>query len=951
MTPILKQAARHYFAVGDMEHTCFIFPNRRARSFFSKYLGEEVALKRTVMAAPLMTTMNDFFYHVQGASSTDKVSLLLELYDQYKALNPKAESLDDFIFWGDVILSDFDDVDKYLVNPGHLFTNVAEFKGIQDTYSYLTDTQRAAIERFLEHFHGDGHLTVDIDSDSDYKARFLKIWDILLPLYRNFGAALVAKGCNYEGQVYRALASRLDGESVADILSVSYPEIRKFVFIGLNALNECEKKVMTKMRDARLAEFCWDWTSPEIRAEQNRSSFFLADNVARFPQAFELDPDGLTRPEINVLSVPSSVGQAKQIPSILKQFSMPGGVPGIETAIVLPDENLLLPVLNTIPAEIGELNVTMGYPMGGSEFWNLMNDVAGMQMHMRARDGGWMFYHKQVWAIFSNSIVKSVLSERGREIVQNVKKSVKYYIPMEDLSGDAVLDLIFRPAVEDPAAADASQTRRIEQYQASLISGIAPMIAAVPEMALELDFAKVYHMAVRRLSRYELPVLPSTYFRLLGQLVGTSSVPFLGEPLKGLQIMGPLETRALDFDNVIILSCNEGVFPRKSVSSSFVPPELRKGFGLPTYEYQDSVWAYYFYRLIQRAANVWLLMDSRTEGVRSGEESRYVKQLEMDFGFKVNRYVVSAPIARSSDNEYVVKTQEHIDTLKDWHLSASSLQNYLSCPAKFYYGSVCRLSDEKDVVESLDAGMLGSVFHKMMENLYKNRRTVTRAYVRDVLSHIDWIREQVGGLIMAELHSFEIVGRNIIFQDVVCKYVVKALERDLELMDTYGVDSFRIFGTELPRETFIDGYKVVGVIDRLDSFRPGETRIVDYKTGKVTDADFIITEDNAEAVVASLFGDDNQNRPKIALQLYIYDLFVSGDKAYANTQIVNSIYQTSRLFVNPVENVSLNGKFCALMAKSLSGLLAEISDVSTPWTRTKDTRTCEFCDFKMICGR
>lgn len=952
MTPFLKQTANHYFQTGNLEHACFIFPNRRARSFFSKYLGEEVARQRIVITAPVMTTMNDFFYHIQDASPTDKVNLLLELYNQYKALNPKAESLDDFMFWGDVILSDFDDVDKYLVNPEHLFANVAEFKGMQDSFSYLTDNQREAIDRFLAHFRGDGKLTVNIDEEGDYKARFLKIWDILLPLYRNFGASLSAKGCSYEGQVYRALASRLDTDSIADILSAAYPKVEKFVFVGLNALNECEKKVMSKMRDAKVAEFCWDWSTPEIRASRNRSSFFLSENVACFPQAFKLDAEGLPRPEVNVLSVPSSVGQAKQIPAVLDKFRKEGCVPGIETAIVLPDENLLIPVLNTIPADISQFNVTMGYPMGGSEFWNLMNDVAAMQMHLRSHGGKWMVYHKQVRAILSNSIMKSILSDKARDVLKSAMSSGRCYIPLTDLSGDTVLDLVFSPAVKDPSSTDSAQIAGIGEYLAALVIGLAPLIGAVPDMTLELDFAKVYHTAITRLTRYGLPVLPATYFRLLNQMVGTASVPFHGEPLNGLQIMGPLETRALDFDNLVILGCNEGVFPRKSVSSSFIPPELRKGFGLPTYEYQDSVWAYYFYRLVQRATNVWLIMDSRSEGTRSGEESRYIKQLELDFGFEVNRYVVSVPIEPSKGDEAIPKTAEHVDALKKWHLSASALQNYLNCPAQFYFRSVLRLKDEGEAEDSLDAGTLGNVFHKMMENIFKPFTVVKKEDLAGILKDDKAIRSQVERLIMDELHTFEIAGRNIIFRDIICKYVRKVLESDIKLLDTGGLTEFEILGVERPMEMMVDGYKFVGKLDRIDRFFPGETRVVDYKTGRVTDEDFIIDGANAEKVVDALFGKDNAKRPKIAIQLYLYDRFVSCSKEFAGTDIVNTIYQPSRLFVRDVENISLNERFCDLMKERLSTLLEEISNTSEPWRKTNDTEhTCKYCDFKMICGR
>ena len=952
MTPFLKQVARHYYALGNVEQLCFIFPNRRAKSFFSKYLGEEVAASGHPCVAPSMTTMNDFFYLVQGVGGADRVSLLLELYNCYRDLNPKAEPLDDFIFWGDVLLADFDDVDKYLVNPDHLFTNIADFKGLQDAYSYLSETQLDAINRFVDHFRGGGELTVDLGSEKDYKARFLRIWDILLPLYHNFGAALSAKGLNYEGQVYRALAGRLSDESVKDILSEAMPGVGHYVFVGLNALNECEKRVMSKMRDAGIADFCWDWSSPEIRNEHNRSSLFLSDNTAMFPQAFKLDPEGLHKPSVNVLSVPSSIGQAKQIPAILDSLRRDGGVPGIDTAIVLPDENLLIPVLNTIPADISQFNVTMGYPMGGSEFWNLMNDVAAMQMHLRSHGGKWMVYHKQVRAILSNSIMKSILSDKARDVLKSAMSSGRCYIPLTDLSGDTVLDLVFSPAVKDPSSTDSAQIAGIGGYLAALVIGLAPLIGAVPDMTLELDFAKVYHTAITRLTRYGLPVLPATYFRLLNQMVGTASVPFHGEPLNGLQIMGPLETRALDFDNLVILGCNEGVFPRKSVSSSFIPPELRKGFGLPTYEYQDSVWAYYFYRLVQRATNVWLIMDSRSEGTRSGEESRYIKQLELDFGFEVNRYVVSVPIEPSKGDEAIPKTAEHVDALKKWHLSASALQNYLNCPAQFYFRSVLRLKDEGEAEDSLDAGTLGNVFHKMMENIFKPFTVVKKEDLAGILKDDKAIRSQVERLIMDELHTFEIAGRNIIFRDIICKYVRKVLESDIKLLDTGGLTEFEILGVERPMDMMVDGYKFVGKLDRIDRFFPGETRVVDYKTGRVTDEDFIIDGANAEKVVDALFGKDNAKRPKIAIQLYLYDRFVSCSKEFAGTDIVNTIYQPSRLFVRDVENISLNERFCDLMKERLSTLLEEISNTSEPWRKTNDTEhTCKYCDFKMICGR
>ena len=941
MTPFLEQVARHYFAAGEVEDLCFIFPNRRALAFFRKYMGACVAQRKQAMRVPALYTMNDFFYRLADARQTDQVHLLLELYDCYKPLyerdgGPEAEPLDDFIFWGGVLLSDFADVDKYLVDPEKLFTNIADFRNIQDSFEYLDETQEAALRQFLKHFHTGG----------EYKEAFRRIWNLLLPLYRDFHARLREKGMATEGQVYRALAERLQDTPAADLMAERFPGVRKFVFVGLNALNECEKLLMRRLHKARLAEFCWDFSSAWIRDPHNKSAKFLTENVSDFPPAFTPDPEGLGTPEINVLSVPSGVGQAKQIPALLDRL----GAGGIETAVVLPDESLLIPVLNSLPERIGEVNVTMGYPMSGSALSALMDDVAALQMHLREKDGQWYFYHRQVWSIFSNSLFKTVTGEAGSEKAAAVRKDARYYIPQSELNGLPLFDLIFRPVVRDPGVAGAEVVRALEDYQQELLGELGARLRDVPGMSLEQDFAREYYLAVGRLRTCALSVLPATYFRLLGKLLGTAAVPFRGEPLKGLQIMGPLETRALDFEKLIVLSCNEGMFPRRSVASSFVPAELRKGFGLPTYEYQDAVWAYYFYRMIQRAGQVWLLFDSRTEGVRGGEESRYIKQLELHFGARIRRYTLRADISGGQpEATEIPKTAEHLETIRNKNLSASALQDYLACPAKFYYRAVCGLKEQEEVSETLEANDFGNVFHETMQALYR-RPEISREDLRALLEGTR-IKDTVRERMLATLHSFEVSGRNIIFEDQICHYVRKVVQRDLELLAAAGCDSFRIFGLELERKTEIDGFRFIGYIDRLDSFRPGEVRVVDYKTGKVTDEDFLINNDNAEEVVEKLFGDDNAKRPKIALQLYLYDRFVAGDAALKGSRIVNSIYQPTRLFVKEVESVAVGGRFLTLMEERLHGLLAELADPAVPFRRTEDAKTCQWCDFKNICGR
>ena len=970
MTPFLKQVADHYYNEGKIEDKCFVFPNRRSMVWFRKHLCS--AVKDVPLLAPQMLTINDFFSKVSGVPASDRVRLLLELYDSYKALNPKAESLDEFIFWGDVILADFNDVDKYLVDPKQLFANVADFKALQDTFEYLTDTQREAIKGFLSHFNDQsGKLTVDLGTDDpDVKGRFLQIWNILYPLYVNYNKSLADKGMAYEGMVYRSLAERLKSSSVEDVFQDIFHEGTTFVFVGLNALNECEKTLLRKLRDAGKAEFCWDWSGDMIKDPQNRSSFFMADNVLEFPQAARWDPEGVECPEINVISVASSAGQAKRLPDILCQRT---GAPE-ECAVVLPDEGLLKSVLNSIPEEIHDINVTMGLPMSGSLFYTMMADISAIQMHAVRRKDTWLFYHKQVWDLFSSEIFRKAADEKTMEVVAKVKENARYYIPKEELTGTLLMDVIFRPVIMDPKMASTVQIASFAQYQKDVIEVIAPAIADDTSLALELEYAKEYYKCINVLFEIRPEVLPMTYLRLLGQLLSSVSVPFRGEPLKGLQIMGPLETRALDFKDLVIMSANEGVFPRRSVSSSFIPPELRKGFGMPTYEYQDAVWAYYFYRMISRAEKVWMLVDSRTEGLKSGEESRYIKQLEYHFGVPLKRSVVKFGSMKTASLPDIVKTEEDVARIKDTVLSATTLQNYLACPAKFYYGTVKGLEAEEEVAESLDYGMFGTVYHDTMRALYTSEeamgpefmfndreprgglkgealKDVSQSYIEGWLSRKGDIKAKVKALIMMQLNTIEVSGRNLVVADVIVRYIIKTLQRDLELLKKEGRDSFEILGREIRVAGEFCGQRFKGFIDRLDSFKDEQARVVDYKTGKVLEDDENIHDGNAEEIAEKIFNPDMKNWPKIALQFYIYDMLVQSRPEVRGREICNCVYSTAHLFKEPPVTVPMNRKFYEAVSAKLEAMLAQMYDTSVPFRRTDDEKTCSYCDFRMICGR
>lgn len=960
MIPFLQQTAQFYFNTEQaLDKFCFVFPTRRSIVFFRRFLCAQIKERggQTPVPAPMMLTVNEFFHKAVKMKAADRITLLLELYECYKDLNPKAEPLDEFIFWGDIILADFNDIDKYLIDPGQLYTNVSDLKSIEDTFEYLTENQRKAIESFIGHFKvQDRKITVGTGTSRDAKEDFKLIWNIMHPLYVSFNERLKEKGLAYEGMVYRSLAEQIDSRPVTDVLIQGFGEAgpRKFVFAGLNALNECEKKTLRKMRDASLAEFCWDWSGEMIRDSLNKASLFMRENIKEFKPSFIPDPEGVGYPEINIISVPSATGQAKQLPEILARHD--------DCAIVLPDESMLIPVLNSIPPQIEDINVTMGYPISSSALYALMDDLAVMQIHIRNTNGKISFYHKNVSAVLGSTIIRHIMDDEAVALSKKIKSESRYYVQEESFQGVPLFEMLFRDASEDFAS-----------YQQEVISYIAPKLSDDPQMALEMQFAKEYYMCVSRLKAMNLSIRLVTYVRLLQQLLSPVNVPFRGEPLKGLQIMGPLEIRALDFRNLIILSANENVFPRHSASSSFIPPELRKGFGLPTYEYQDAMWAYYFYRMISRAENVWLMYDSRTEGLNTGEESRYIKQLRYHFGRPLKEYAVSSDIKSPEQKDSIAKTPEHIQKAMQMTYSASALNNYIACPMLFYYSSIERLRVDDEISESLDASKIGTIWHDTMRALLFSEEAmlsdddvpalissgkvpqgkVTREYLKSWLNREDEIKKKVRSQICRWLRTDEVKGRNLIIENVIVRYVRQAIVRDIELLDSRGRGYFDIFGLERVFNSEIHGFRFTGTIDRLDSLEPGCVRVVDYKSGKDSSKVLKVTDKSVASRFNLAFSEKNKDhkKGKAVFQFFLYDRLLRNESDFSSLHIQNSMYAVKEIFKEELEANDLHEELYSQIDERLKALMEEIINPEIPFRMTSDKEHCKYCDFKTICGR
>lgn len=943
MKEFLREVARTFVAAAgdDLRHYCFVFPNRRSSLFFRKYLGQ--ASGKPVFS-PAMITINDLFSQLSGLRTIDKTSLLYRLYLVYsKHISSFTESFDEFIYWGDMVLNDFDDIDKYLVDARRLFTNMKDLKELDSGYDFLSERQREAIRSFW------GNLNDFREGKNEQM--FIEVWCHLYDIYTDFRKDLEEKGECYEGMSYRHVAeslSRKSDGSYGDIPE-SLSKYQKVVFVGLNALNNCEKSVLDRLREEQLADFYWDYYGSIIQNPDNKSSLFMGANVERYPSLYTLTGMENDEPRhIEVIGIPSNVGQVKYVNRILSGIA--GDSPSehslFSTAIVLPDETLLQPLLNSIPGQIEKINVTMGYTLSNSNVSTFMSMIMELQRKIRLNGSAVSYYHTSVMNILSHPFIRKIAAEEVKSIRRDIISKNMIFIPPEILQGAPLLRLIFNP-LPVLSLNKRENIKCVSKYQLDILEELQKDVEP-----LEREFIFHYYTCINRLSMLDIEMETDTYFRLLTQVVSSISIPFKGEPLAGLQIMGPLETRALDFENIIILSANEGTFPSKSVASSFIPYNLRKGFGLPTYEHLDSISAYHFYRSIYRAKNVYMLYDTRTAGMKTGEVSRYVKQLKYHHMVPLKEQFVAYNVPSIQPQTFieVKKDQEMIGKLREnvKGYSASALSTYLNCPLQFYFRYVKGMKESEDVSEDVEANTFGSLFHYVMEQIYKpfENKDVSKSQLREIAGDSGKISSYISEAFGNVMQMTEITGKNKIIEALLERYVVQTLKYDEGLAPFRYLQAEKMYcGTvHIPSEDI----PVCGIIDRMD-LTDGQIRISDYKTGSVN-----IKYDNVE----EMFDTDNPNRPYTAFQLAFYLLLYKkdaerkpGGKPVDVSGISLNVYSLKTLFTNNIPCFIMDNAGADVFEEKVVELLGTIYNIDIPFTSASDTKHCEYCSFKLICNR
>lgn len=959
MKPFLYQVASLFYGRygREISRLAFVFPNRRAGLFFQKYLSEIAGMP---LFSPTILTINDLFLQLSGMQQADRMKMLFRLYELYKTRSGSDESFDDFLYWGEMLLNDFDDVDKYRVDARMLFANVTDLREMEQDFSYLTPEQVAAIRTFWSSFSPEGR--------SENQKQFLALWQILYDLYVDLRRVLADENCGYEGMIFREVVERLERNEGTDL------PYEKVVFVGLNALSVTEECLLSQLHRRGIADFYWDYASPLVRDRDNKASYFVERNLERFPSAWPLPQEEEERErQIEVVGIPSGIGQAKQVYRILDawcdEYEM-DAEGALRTAVILPDEQLLIPVLNAIPERIRRINVTMGYPLSATPIASLVEYVLALQKNLRYVDAQPAFYFRDVLPILNHRYVMSTAAGQIGEVVKDISENNRIYIPSGSLTQTPLLTVLFTPvkdveSVSDYLIAVLQALNRVMTDREEVEEEERP----VTQTEVEREFIYHYFVTVNRMKEMMretgVEMRLDTYFRLLKRMTDTITIPFHGEPLSGLQIMGVLETRALDFDRLIILSMNEGVFPQRRVANSFIPYNLRRGFGLPTYEHQDSIWAYHFYRLIHRASQVSLLYDTRSNGLQTGEVSRFVYQLryhyEVPMRDKLVVYNVSSSQVPVLQMEKTATVMEHLNAFRKGGaraLSASALNTYLDCPLQFYFAVVEGIEEEDEVSETVESNVFGSILHKVMENVYRPfcGQQITAELLKTVREDVLTMTGAVARAFAEVFFKTDVVrpltGQNFLIGEMIRKYATKILERDGALAP------FRYLKSEKKVRglfSLSDGSEVQlkGFIDRVDEVG-GTLRIIDYKSG---------TGMTVFPSVEALFDKSAADRPKAVMQVFMY-AWMYANELSGRTAIQPGIYYVRTLFAptfdagiyrrverGKQERVMDFADYRDVFEEGLRGCLDEIFSEETPFVQTTNGKACSYCRFRSICGK
>ena len=1004
MIPFLRRIAREYVrrhTLDELSNFCFVFPNKRSATFFLRYLDLEIASPHI---EPEVTTVGDFIASLAPYAEAPRFLQLATLYEAYREIAPDTvPDFDRFMFWGEILLADFADVDRYLANPHELFSNIEELREINSTY--LTDIQRDIISRYwgdeapglrfedgrqqdeAERFWT--HVPDSGDKKGGNAEKFVSLWRVLYRLYERFNKLLADDGYATSGHLFRRAATLLKNEGIE---ALPHPAER-YIFVGFNMLSTAEAIIFESLKKAGMADFYWDTASPAFSIKGNKAGSMTLRGSELFPSRYEIQEEPLSFPDIDIIGVASGVGQAKIAADYLENWKDRGYIgagsddrTGTDTAVVLADEALLMPVVGHIPGGIEPINVTMGFPMKLTPLASVMRSAVALQKRLRSVGERQVFFYEDVVALLAQPIVRAIAPEETETILRDIEERRLFSLDALELA-DAFPRLapIFRPlGGRGEASLDESAA-----YFSELID-LFSAYATEEKHPVERRFLMAYRAALDELvaafRQRGIAMRESTMASLLERALATSTVNFTGEPLRGVQIMGVLETRSLDFDNIIMMSMNESVFPRRHSRPSFIPEALRRAFGLPGKDMTENVFGYLFFRLLSRAKRVALLYDARTSGIEKiGEMSRYLAQLLYlfpDAGINHIGAVFPNLPAESRTALSIAKTPEVMARLEEFkragsgkNLSASSLNAYINCPLQFYLESIegLKFKSETDNSDFIDWSTYGQIVHEVAERLYESlaEESGDSTIRREALEAASKNRVRIDRLVTAAVNRHylhlslrdepdrfdELKGESKVLGGI----MVELIQRMLYLESTTFPD-FVFKGAEVQLNgqvrlsPDVAPLNIRQVIDRIDFAGPcGTMRFVDYKTG----GDELRSESVAAAFDSSL-----DHRPKVLFQLMFYCYCYSQLTGYEGP-IQPFVYLTRSLFTRPLEPMTMGSRnpkvindyreYIDEFKELLADTVNRIFDDTTPFEAlvndpAYDGHKCKFCRFKAICS-
>ena len=957
MQPFLQLVAHDlYTKIGnDLSRTVLVFPNKRANLFFNEYLAEE---SDQPIWSPAAMSISDLLQKLSVQKAGDPIRLVCELYKVFKEETESRETLDDFYFWGELLISDFDDVDKNMVDADKLFSNLQDLKNLMDDYEFLDEEQEEAIRQFFQNF--------SIERRTELKEKFISLWDKLGIIYHRYREKLAELGIAYEGMLYRNVIEQLDTDRL---------KYDKYVFVGFNVLNKVEKEFFQKLQKAGKAMFYWDYDLFYTqRISKHEAGEFIKRNLIDFPNELpESYFDIFRKPKkIRYISASTENAQARFLPEWVKvtQTHTTQIVSEKENAIVLCNEALLLPVLHSIPQDVQNVNITMGFPLAQTPVYSFINAAMELQTNGYRPDTG-RFTYEAVSKILKHPYTRQ-LSDHATRLERELTKTNRFYPLPSELKKDDFLTILFTPQ---------SNIRELCDYLLRLIKSIS--ILYRKEGEYDDIFNQLYresifqsHLKINRLYSLiesgELSVRTDTLKRLITKVLTASNIPFHGEPAIGLQIMGVLETRNLDFRNLIMLSLNEGQLPKAGGESSFIPYNLRKAFGMTTIEHKNAVYAYYFYRLIQRAENITLLYNTSSDGLNRGEESRFMLQLLVEGPHEITREYLEA--GQSPQNTLEIQIEKTPEILRRLYraydtaqpesviLSPSALNTYLDCRLRFYYRYVAGLKTPDEVSAEIDSALFGTIFHLSAQLAYTDLTANGKMIQREDLERLlrDEIKLQgyVDQAFKQELFKVapeekpEYNGVQLINSKVIVSYLKQLLRNDLQYTPFEMVAMEKKVSEKITIQTALGPLtlRLGGTIDRMDA-KEGTLRIVDYKTGG---------SPKIPANIEQLFT-PSETRPNYIFQTFLYAAIMSRKQPLMVAPALLYIHRAASESYSPVIEMGEPRKpkipvnnfafFEDEFRERLQALLEEIFDEKELFTQTEDMKKCAYCDFKVICKR